>query len=212
MVENVKDRKTYCTKRGLWSLPPDDARKTSHKAFTECNSYIYQDKMTSAWLQAHFVWVHPEKDVGMWEEGSGWPGSRQLAASRWHQRNILLYLSEEERGSVTQVIQTKFLFTLLEVFDCTWRFSCCYPRNKDFYQWNNQDSFISVLLKHEASDDGRSWQPVQDDMKNNLLSLAIEIRTKGWASSGGSMHGSHKVCSSVRAGMAEGQWWEMVLK
>lgn len=39
-------------------------------------------------------------------------------------------------------------------------------------------SLLSVLLKQEASDDWKSWQPVQADMKNNLLSSVIEIRKK----------------------------------
>lgn len=39
-------------------------------------------------------------------------------------------------------------------------------------------SLLSVLLKQEASDDWKSWQPVQADMKNNLLSSVIQIRKK----------------------------------
>lgn len=39
-------------------------------------------------------------------------------------------------------------------------------------------SLLSVLLKQEASDDWKSWQPVQADMKYDLLSSVIQIRTK----------------------------------
>lgn len=39
-------------------------------------------------------------------------------------------------------------------------------------------SLLLVLLKQEASDDWKSWQPVQVDVKNNLLSPVIQIRTK----------------------------------
>lgn len=37
---------------------------------------------------------------------------------------------------------------------------------------------LPVLLKQEASDDWKSWQPVQADVKNNLLSSVTQIRMK----------------------------------
>jgi len=46
------------------------------------------------------------------------------------------------------------------------------------YNGTARTSLFSVLLKQEANGDWKSWQPVQSDVKNNLLSLVIQIRTK----------------------------------
>lgn len=165
-----------CSKeRGQLSLPSDHVRKTSHKLLPEHDSSNHPHKPIPATLHEHRVceegWeqgrkvLHRAGDFEQLPDGTG--------------TVCFIYLMKKEDLSLQPFIKGFFLLSW-KCLTLPGSFLTVTHEIKIFINCRGiaRTSLLSVLLKQEASDDWKSWQPVQADMKNNLLSSVIQIRKK----------------------------------